>query len=257
MSVENSVYVGSLLVAEGAFLRRLPAVLDAKERMRFDAVVTASDLIANAFASLRGHAIVIGPDINKLDLSGRALMLSQCWTIVDQLHSIRQLLTPGKGGTAGQFTQVFLSESLPASKLRHRMDHLADNLGNLASKKGMKAPLFGSLSYFYSESNPLTHGTVFSIMAGTIHGEQTMSCINPAGRALALPADLFTLSAFEQEFELALSIIALRTLLNRWEEVLEDDIREQLKRQGLTKQELENAMAPSGGGIAIALEIHF
>lgn len=257
MSVENNLYVGSLLVAEDAFLRRLPVALDTKERMRFDAVVTASDLIANAFANLRRHAIMIGTDINKIDLAGRALMLSQCWTIVDQLHAIRQLLNPGKAGAAGEFTRAFLEASLPATELRHRMDHLANNLGNLASKRGMKAPLFGSLSYFYSESNPLTDGTIFSIMSGTIHGEQIMSCINPASRALALPADLFTLSAFDKEFELAIAIITLRALLSRWEEDLEDNIREQLKQQGLTEQELENAMVPSGGGIAIAVNCTF
>ena len=87
---DPSPYGGEQLVADDSFLRRLPVALVAKERLRFDAIVTASDISQQAFNSLRNFALEIKDDINLLGNSGRAFALSQSWTLVDQLHSIRR-----------------------------------------------------------------------------------------------------------------------------------------------------------------------
>lgn len=258
--LDNPVpYGGEQLVADQSFLRRLPVALIAKERLRFDAIVTASDISQQSFNSLRKIALEIKDDISELGNEGRAFALSQCWTLVDQLHAIRQLLIPPAKLAAkpGPFTKALLDSTKVASLLRNKMDHLSENLQNLSAQKGPRSPLYGSLSYFYSETYPLTGGSIVTIMSGALHGEDTLPCVNPLERSITLPVGQFTLTAFQLSIEFGHCLGTLREWLKVNEEKIEIDIRDQLRSQVANEDEIEKAMATLGGGLAVVAKIEF
>lgn len=250
-------YAGEELVGADSYLRRLPIALLLKERLRFDAIVTASDIIGQAFNSLRQFTAEVGIDLDKFSNGGRAFALSQCWTLVDQLHAVRQLLKPPHGKDAKPFAKAFLDAALPATNLRNVMDHLASNLDNLAKSQGSKLPLFGSLSYFYSPEPSPVGGNIVTIMSGALHGNDVMPCINPLGRDLTLPTGLFTLSSSEHRLEFAQAIGALRDWIRMVESRIESDIRAQLAKQAKSEEEVEASMATLGGGLAFVLQFDF
>ena len=252
-----SPYTGEELVQAESYLRKLPVALVFKERIRFDAIVTASDIIAKAYNDLQQFTIRAGSDVDNFANGGSAFALGLCWTIVDQLHAIRQLLKAPLGTTAGPYARRFLGASEPATHLRNHMDHLAGNLDNLANSKGPRLPLFGCLSYFYcAESNP-TGGHIITIMSGALHGGDRLPCVNPAGKTFSLPTGLFTLSASNHELDLALSIGSLRDWLRRVEIRIESDILTSLTDQGISEEDKLVAMATLGGGLTIVMKIEF
>ena len=252
-----ATYAGEELVSANSYLRRLPIALVLKERMRFDAIVTASDIIGQAINSLRQFTAEVGIDLGKFSNGGRAFALSQCWTLVDQLHAVRQLLKPPRGKEPGPFAKTFLDAALPATNLRNVMDHLAGNLDNLSQLKGSKLPLFGSLSYFYSPAPSPIGGNIVTIMSGALHGNDLMPCINPCGRDITLPTGLFTLSASEHELEFGHAIGALRDWIRMVESKIEGDVRAQVAKRTKSEDEIEAAMATLGGGLAFVVQFDF
>ena len=106
-------YCGGPLVEPASFLRQLPVCVPDDVRIIFDAIVVASDVIAQAFSVLRTSACQI--DIEK-DLEDiiRARLIGQCWAIIDQLHTIRQLVTLQAGKELGPPLKIALS---PAAQI--------------------------------------------------------------------------------------------------------------------------------------------
>jgi hypothetical protein len=227
--------------------------------MRFDAIVTAGDIIEAAFRALREFTTYAGCDLARSDNRGRAFALTQCWTLVDQLHAIRQLLQTSAPGPLGPLANAFLGAAEVATKLRNDMDHLAKKLDNLSKAKGHKSPLFGSLSYFYAPTpDPARDGGhIVLIMSGALHGSDMMPMVNPGGRSFTLPTGLFTLSAFGCELEFAPAIGALRDWLRHSETNIEADIRKQLAAVGSSPEDTERAMMSLGGGLAVIADFSF
>ena len=258
-AADSAPYVGEPLVSDESFLRKLPVALHVKERLRYDAFVIAADIIAQAFSLLRQFTAQAGNEMENFTNGFRAHALSLCWTMVDQLHAIRQLLQPPGGTKSGPFTQAFLDAAESATSLRNRMDHLADNLDNLSKTKGSKPPLFGSLSYFHAADPGAAEkrGNIITIMSGSLHGKHTMPCVNPAGRAFTLPTGLFTLSAFGLDLDFGSAIGALRDLIQRMESTMEDDLRGQLDQLAVSPEDAEEAMKSHGGGLTLIMTIEF
>ena len=252
---EPQPYFGEQLVADDSFLRKLPVALHVEERLRYDALVTAADIITQAFNLLGQFTAQARDEMENFTNGFRAHALGLSWTIVDQLHAIRQLLQRKKG----PLTKAFLDAAEPATKLRNRMDHLAKNLDNLSKSKGSKPPLFGSLSYFYAPDTaaPAKRGKIITIMSGALHGKDSLHCVNPAGKTFALSTGLFTLSAFGLELEFGSAIAALRDLIQRMQSTMEDDIRRQVEEVAESPEEAEKAMATLGGGLTAILAIEF
>lgn len=251
-------YAGEQLVSDESYLRRLPVALTVKERLRFDAIVTAADIITQAFNLLRQCTADAGIDLEKFTNGLRAFALGQCWTIVDQLHAIRQLLPVGKK-QPGQFSKALIDAAEPATLLRNRMDHLAGNLENLSKLKGYKPPLFGSLSYVFwaDPENTPDQMHIVAIMSGALQGADIMPFVNPGERQCTLPTGLFTLSAFEYELEFGSVLGRLRDWLRRVESTIEADIRAEVVKRAPSDKEVEAGMATLGGGLTMILEVGF
>ena len=252
----SSPYAGEGLISDESYLRRLPVALTVEERMRCDAIVTAADIITQSFGLLRQFTVQAKAETENFNNGLRAFLLSLCWTIVDQLHAIRQLL---KAKKQGPLTLAFMEASAAATLLRNAMDHLAGNLKNVSSTNGHKNPLFGSLSYFHTPDaiSATSGGEIITIMSGALHGKDLFPMINPVGQSFTLPTGLFTFSAFGQQLEFGQVIGTLRELLRKMESSMESDIRKQVEERAKTPEEIEQAMATLGGGLVLVASISF
>lgn len=252
----SSPYAGEGLISDESYLRKLPVALTIEERMRCDAIVTAADIITQSFGLMRQFTAQAKAETKNFDNGLRAFLLSLCWTIVDQLHAIRQLL---KAKKQGPLTLAFRDASAAATLLRNAMDHLAGNLKNVSSAKGHKNPLFGSLSYFHASDadSAANGGDIITIMSGALHGKDLFPMINPAGQSFTLPTGLFTFSAFGQQLEFGHVIGTLRDLLRKMESSMESDIRTQVEDRAKTPDDIEQAMATLGGGLVLIATISF
>lgn len=191
----NVVYRGEQLVDENSFFRRLPAGLSAEDRLRLDAVVVASDILCQAYRSLWLATKRFGPCDEEIGYANRALVLSQCWTMVDQLHAIRTLLRPLAKRKSEPTTEAFLRASQPCTLMRNAMGHLSGKLGNISKRKGPKNPLFGALGYVYWQRGNEELQAI-TIMSGTFHGTDTFGVVLPETGLVGHPVDLFILFAF-------------------------------------------------------------
>ena len=249
-------YAGEGLIGDESYLRRLPVAFPIEERMRYDAIVTAADIIAQSFSMLQHLTSEAKAETENFNYGLRAILLSLCWTIVDQLHAIRQLLRAKK---AGPLITAFMEAAATATLLRNKMDHLSVNLKNASSSKGLKNPLFGSLSYFYAPdaASAADGGEIITIMSGALHGGDKLPLINPVGHSYTVPTSLFTLSAFGADLEFGHVIGTLRDLMWKIESSIETDIRKQVEAQARTPEEIDQAMASLGGGLIIIASISF
>lgn len=250
-------YAGEQIVSDESILRRVPTSVPLKERLTADALVLSADVLMHAYRTLQEIAQHVGVDIEKVDRRIRAGIISAAWTIVDQLYAVRQLIGAPQD-QMGPLTTAFYEASEPAFRLRNKMDHLASNLNNLANATGHRSPLFGSLTYFHIDKMPPTGGTMVTIMTGSIHGNISMPIVNPAGRPVTYPVDLFELTAFGITLPLGPPLAALKAYIQATEEDAETALREGAlkasKEQGIPAEEL---LAHMGNDFAFAVHIKF
>jgi len=108
-------------------------------------------------------------------------MFVHAWTIVDSLHIARDLVKAV--GFNAKIAKSFIEKYEVATNLRNKMDHVSDNLKNLAEKKGAP-PLQGAISYTYilpedwTVESGITGGRVIGISVGHIRGKSTVSVLS-------------------------------------------------------------------------------
>lgn len=253
-----NVYAG-LLLAEESRLRALPAAVELSMRMRVDALVYAADAISTNWQRLRARAASIGPDVDKLGFHGRADMLSAAWSIVDELDGVRQLVQGMVGDERpGPNTSRLLAACALVRTLRNHMRHLSGNLRNIAAQKGQRSALFGALSWLWWPDATSTDAHIVLLQSGMIHGGEAMPVVNPAGRKVVPPADLFQLNAFGVTLMLGEPIEAFEEWLRvsevDWINQLEAQFKSHVAANGGDEADL---WKHSGGGYAFALGIQF
>ena len=145
----------------------------------------------------------------------RVELFSAAWTIIDNLHGVRQLYRAMIAGhELGPLSQAFFTYSEDAHYLRNKMDHLSANIGNISKANGGGYPIFGVLSYLYSE-NVMAGGSIVTMLAGAMRGGESMPVANPLGLPTVRPVDHFQISAFGRTFRPATSIGLLCKLIER------------------------------------------
>jgi hypothetical protein len=61
-------------------------------RLRFEALVFAADVLTFAFSSIRDITARYGADILSISLHDRIALFTHAWTMVDQIHILRELI---------------------------------------------------------------------------------------------------------------------------------------------------------------------
>lgn len=248
------------LVADNSALRSLPQVLESQMRMRIDALVYSADAISHNWNLLKLAAAHVGTDPKKLDHGTRAAMLSAAWSIVDELDAVRQLVASmvTDGETPGPFTTNLLAACAPVQRLRNKMRHLSGNLKRLSQMNGKRSALFGALSWFWCPDPSTGEGWCVMTQSGMLHGGETMSIANPAGRDISPPADLFQLNAFAEVLVLSVPVSAF----SEWIEASAQDWIAQIDEKivahlAATDEDEAKLRSHMGGNFSLFFKINF
>jgi hypothetical protein len=240
----------------------LPYVLESKQRLRFEAFVVSADTITHAFRTMWFIATHVGQALDQLDSPRRTAMISSAWQIVDHLHMIRQVLGDLIPAGPDSKTDEFLKLSEPATLLRNDMNHLNQKIGNLVARKDPFHPLFGSLAYVAfpkqksqpGERPPPDQLYTVIITAGTLGRGEHMEIINPAGRKMVGPVDLFQLQAFDQTVKLSEVLSELSALAKFLEQELEKQMVKRAEEVSVaTGKTVAELLAHPAAGIVMAL----
>jgi hypothetical protein len=251
------------MLPDTSLLRKLPLTLNATQRLRLEALVFSTDLLVLALNNLRHLATLRGAQINEITDVERKAMFVQAWAIVDHTHVVRQLLVDLANGKMGPKSTKFCSDAETATLLRNKMDHLHTNVGNLAKQKGMRAPLFGALTYLVVEphqvkqrdgQNIISGATAVTVMAGTVPDGKLMFPMATTPRGI--PASAFKLFAFDREFDLEAAVLDLQEIMISMDNAFTTEINDQIDAiASRTGTPIDQLMAPALGGLAIAASI--
>lgn len=202
------------------FLRHLPVAISAVDRLRLETLVFAHDLMEIAYGRLCELGLIFNEE-HKSDYQ-RVAMFGDAWTIVDQVHVVRQVLLSLTGADRKADTLTFISDFSAAQSLRNKMDHLNQNIPNRAKSKVNGNALFGQLSFFRPFPDRWDQG----LQEGEIRGELMVisagAMPDPMLGGVAfddldihLPICSFKLEAFDQSLLLERAVNCLRALLMR------------------------------------------
>jgi hypothetical protein len=169
----------------------------------------------------------------------RVALFSYAWTIVDQLHVLRQLIRAIVNDPPGPNQARFLGLSESATLMRNRMDHLTGLVKNLAAQKGPRVPLFGALTYFLVEpkhlqagTNLATGGSFVTIASGSVPGATARFQLgNPMSRPIRPPVSQFVLRAFDWSLDIDAALEALEVILTRTATDVERSITRQCEAE--------------------------
>jgi hypothetical protein len=192
----------------GSYVVRPPVVVKFEHRICLEAITFAMRSAASALQAVRQITSAHNEDAEDFSESQRIGLYSHLWTVVDQLHFLRNLLHFMKAaGPIGDFCARYAT----ATTMRNVMDHLKNNIPNLANLKQKRPTVFGSLAYFKyvgirkdKDGNDVHFGRSVVLPFGhLIHGAYNFPGVNPAGKLMSrVSTDLFTFSAFGSSLDL-------------------------------------------------------
>lgn len=242
-------------------VRMLPSSLHLEERLRWEAIVFACDSIAHSYIRLVELGVKVG---SPALLPGERIGLFQhAWTIIDEVHQLRQLL-PGTGFAIPELIE-FVGQFEAATLLRNRRDHVDKQLSNLASRKGFHSGLNGSLSFvlFRKDDIDMTptgpvpkSGFFVMLQSGPVAPNEQVGSIRVPER-YALPIGNFVLHAFDRDFDLDELVRGLSKLVPRLDKEvglrLEKSISAAAAESGRSPEELRKHR---GGGLTMMLKFN-
>jgi hypothetical protein len=208
---------------EGNFLHNLPKALTPKQRVALEAISFALDSIEQNYLRLIEYLSNFPNPKLVLNLQrrDRVSIFTDIWTIIDNCHSILQLISgfekknkkeqekvldfviDGRGSKTNiAVKEYFQAYNETIRTLRNKMDHLSGNLSAIIEKRTPQEPLFGSLSYILSNPQDCaSHEFDVVVVASTVFtgGVHTFSALNPADirrKIIFHPVDHLQFSAF-------------------------------------------------------------
>jgi hypothetical protein len=257
------------MFAKESFLRRLPVSLNLEQRLQFEALVHASDVITLNLKYVRGIASKYGKRVGSISKAERTTLISLIWSVIDQAHVIRQLFEVMLGhdfdASKPSNEEKFHTKYSGVTRLRNKMDHLKDNIPNLARSKVKSPPIYGILSYFHCAPDDFPKGSsvpsggrIVTITSGTLTHTHKLPIVNPLGKTSRLPVGCMQFAAFDEvieldELELELAPL-LRGLEGQIERVCKEKIQLAASEQGLP---IEKLMENAAGDIVLILEVGF
>jgi hypothetical protein len=248
------------MIANGSFLRRLPAILDGTQVVQIEALVFSADAIDASFNAIQRLATKYKQEICGAPRLAHVEIFTNAWTIVDCIHVVLQVLSALDYQTP--LALAFQENYKSARALRNRMDHLIGNARNVANSKG-RAPVFGAISYVCVPDEKIvrkngqiviTGGGAVMLSTGRFAGGQRILAVNPAGRELTIPVGGFRLEAFDELLDFDEAVKDLRALMIEINDRLEKQTAE--LADGLSKEHgipLEKLLANAPGGLSFYL----
>lgn len=169
-------------------------------------------------------------------------MFQHAWSMVDQIYSLRLLLT--SLAFTGEDVDAFMEATKAAYVLRNRMDHLDARIPNIAASKGQFRSLFGSLSYFVQGAaigSPEVDAYLVSQQAEPARPNEVLGLLNlPAD--LRMPIGNFVLSAAGEMLDLDATILTLGPVMTHTNNGFEKNIRAQVAEKAIEHGVEESAL---------------
>ena len=255
------------MLAEDAFLRRLPLGLAPIQALQIETLVYCGDAVEASYGAIKSIALAHGEQMVNQDRRGARLhMFINAWTIVDCVHVACNLLR------ALGYPSEFQTKYEVATRLRNKMDHVANQARNLANRRD-QPPLLGTISYAVEQLEQdgaefrLGGGTIIGISLGRIRTRATLGdLVNPASipapvayadevaQSGGVVAHGFQLAGFEPSLVLPLEaaandLIALLCELNdRVSQRLPAQLQKHAASEGL---DVEEVMRPAVGDLCV------
>jgi hypothetical protein len=197
-------------------------------------------------------------------------MFACCWSIIDQCHMLRKILERAPlrpDGLAAKFSDKFEAVTL----IRNAMDHLHQNINNVANKKGPISPIFGALSFCVitdddvsssiSETGaPIIKGCkVVTLTAGALtHPQNDFRVLSPAGRLTEIPVGMFQFMAFEHRVDFSDMIMDLASLVAHFDNVVKPDQERQLREFArMNNLDEDKVVSEHRTELAVGIELTF
>jgi len=236
------------------FLRHLPQSIPAIERLRVETLIFAHDLMETAL----GRLYAVGLEFRENDNASRLSMFGDAWTIVGQVHVVRQVLSSLTGDGRKADTQAFINDFAAGYTMRNKMDHLNQNIPNRARTVGRTNALFGMLTFFrpYADrwerglQDGEIRGDLFVVTAGSTQGDM-IGRVAFDGLDIHLPICSFKLEAFNENLFLERAVFQLRALLGR----MSQDVKCQVEALNVTQENL--MIQPGSGHFVIRMDFGF
>ena len=250
------------MLADDAFLRRLPSIIDEAQAIQVEALVFSADAVQVSLAAIQQTAFHHRENIVTAGRAIHTYLLMQAWTMVDCAHVVLQILHELDYRTP--LAQNFQANYASARKLRNKMDHLAKNASNTALSK-RRPPVFGALGYIcipdknivsVDGTNRITGGGIVSITAGRAIGSKAVNLVNPSSVSAIVSG--FRLDAFDHSLDLEKAAKDLDILIAEMNDTLEkkaiDQAEQEARRSGLPAERLL-AHPPAGLSMFIAFTV--
>jgi hypothetical protein len=227
-----------VIIQDDSALRRLPSELDPRQRLFFDGIGYSIEIADLAYERLytwvedATKAMQNGTSTPRTTFRG---VIADAWMIVDAVHRLRRLVENMPNLKRGPSIKAFLASTKNVSTIRHRVQHLDEQIHTLASKR---LPAWGSVSWFYCPDKSQPRGWVYSLAAGSFELKHVAP--SPSGLRSTVPIGLITLTAYEMTVNLSEIIRSVETFAHSFEETIECAHRE---------------LTPGGSDVALALEI--
>jgi hypothetical protein len=255
------------MLAEDAFLRRLPLGLAPIQALQIETLVYCGDAVEASYVAIKSIALAHGEQIVNQDRrAARLHMFINAWTIVDCVHIACNLLRAL--GYPSDQSSKFQTKYEVATRLRNKMDHVANQARNLANRRD-QPPLLGTISYAVEQLEQ--DGAEFRLGGGTIIGRiRTRATLGDLVNPASIPAPVayadevaqsggvvahgFQLAGFEPSPVLPLEaaandlIASLHELNDRVSQLLPAQLQKHAASEGL---DVDEVMRPAVGDLCV------
>lgn len=239
-----------------------------------DACGVSLDAVDRAMRRMRAAAAQIEVPGGKTPDVVRSALFGDAWSIVDQAHMLRSLLHELSTEINVPAFREFAAVSEAATTLRNKMNHLHNNIANLAAKKGGQ-PLHGALSFCVhrlseagerkvasgagiDQPSDLAPSYIVTLTLGPmLQKNHTFWPANPAGRKIEFPIGCFQLHAFDIVLDLSAIARAAKQVFQAFETDVAKACMELIQSAAKNEEEAKKLLAPQATGITLVMTIQY
>jgi hypothetical protein len=258
------------MISENSFFKNIPLAINLQQRLIWEGAGWAIQMIALSYDRLKVAASQVDATSGNYPTSLATEMFACCWSIIDQCHMLRKILerVPLRSdGLAAKFIEKFEAVTF----IRNAMDHLHQNINNVANKKGPVAPIFGAMSFCAITNDdvlssvsdmgvPIISGCrVVTLTAGALtHPQHAFQVLSPAGRITEIPVGMFQFMAFEHRVDFSDMVADLASLVAYFDHVVKPDQEQQLREFArMNNLDEDKVVSEHSAAFVVTMKIEF
>lgn len=209
-----------MIISAESPLRRIPDNLDPRQACFLDGIRLSVEMCDVAYTRLSDRLWDLATGFGhggSLQPYCAAELLLDAWSVVDSTHRLRSLLdVMPRFQKSGPLYQIFTRATAPASELRNAVQHLREEMPQMAEKAW---PVLGVLSWLALVTPDGTTIRSCALNSGRMQSGQHR-LLNPAGQAFAAKVDHVTLECKEQRVSLSEFVRQVEKIVRPFEQSL-------------------------------------